>query len=342
MKKPLFSIIIPARSLSFYLLSETLPALNTQKEKSFECIVVPDQPVKLDSIEQKKYSWLRIIPSHKKEKPAAKRNRASKYAKGGILAFLDDDAFPRKDWLAEAKKIWQIKQLGALGGPGIVPPQASFGEKIFDAVLISPLGSGAYTYRFIPEKQRQVDDYPAMNFFIRKKIFAQLSGFRTNYWPGEDSKLCEDLQNKLQEKIVYSPHVLVYHHRRNNLIDFLKQHMRYGYHRGLFFGHGDVNSRKISYFIPPLIFIGCITEVIGILIFFFSRQSFIFAFILLLPIYICLGLLTSHIFFIARNRKSVSIGFISSLILILLHLSYGLAFWVGLVHPTGVLVKKLN
>ena len=338
-KKILFSVLIPVRTLSTTLLTETFPALNVQKEKSFECIVIPDQKSKLDGIEQKKYSWLRIIPSKQKEGPAAKRNRAASFAKGEILAFLDDDAFPRNDWLAEAKKIWLKKNIGALGGPGIVPPNAPLIEKIFDAVLISPFGSGAFTYRFIAEKQRKVDDYPAMNFFVRSKTFHQLHGFRTNFWPGEDSKLCEDLQYKLQETIIYNPSVLVYHHRRNNLFDFLKQHARYGYHRGLFFGHGDTNSRKLSYLLPPFVCLGFVAELIGILTIIFSKQSDLFMFGLLIPIYACLGLLAAHIVYIFRAMRSIKIALISAFLLVILHLWYGFAFWIGLINSV---VKKLD
>ena len=36
-----------------------------------------------------------------------------------------------------------------------------------------------------------MDDWPSVNFIISKKFFEDLKGFDEIYWPGEDSKLCD-------------------------------------------------------------------------------------------------------------------------------------------------------
>ena len=69
-----------------------------------------------------------------------------------------------------------------------------FSEKIFDSILTSKFGSGSFTYRFQKEKTRCVDDYPLMNFIIRKDMYEKFGGL-LDYWPGEDSKLCEKIIN---------------------------------------------------------------------------------------------------------------------------------------------------
>ena len=115
-----------------------------------------------------------------------------------------------------------------------------------------------------------------MNFLIKKNVFEELGGFNNEYWPGEDSKLCEDLVYKNEGKIFYHPEVCVYHHRRDNLKGFLKQHANYGYHRGAFFAHGDKNSRRLSYIIPTFLFYICAPFLFLKFIFKFQISNFKF------------------------------------------------------------------
>jgi cellulose synthase/poly-beta-1,6-N-acetylglucosamine synthase-like glycosyltransferase len=247
--QPFFSVVIPLQQLSYVLLFENLPALNNQTYKKFEVIVLPNEHSQYDISLLKKYKWVRIIPTGNSTKPAEKRNIGAKQAKGNIVMFLDDDAYPRDDCIEQASNLFTGK-IVAVCGPGILPPHASLWEKVFDEVLKSWVGSGGYTYRFTRRKKRYVDDYPSMNFSIDKNIFLQLGGFKGNYWPGEDSKLCEDVVYKERKKILYHPRVVVFHHRRKDLASYVRQHANYGFHRGAFFAHGDKNSRRISYLIP--------------------------------------------------------------------------------------------
>ena len=70
-------------------------------------------------------------------------------------------------------------------------------------------------------------------------MFIKLGGFKNKFWPGEDSKLINALINKEKKLIYYDPKTFIYHHRRDNLPGYLKQHRNYGYMRGMFLAHGD-------------------------------------------------------------------------------------------------------
>jgi len=96
MAKILTSIIIPVRTITPYV-RETVDHILKQSEKRLEIIIVTDQPEKLEGT--------KIIASGEPT-PAYKRNLGAKVAKGEILAFLDDDSYPAKDWLMSALSVF--------------------------------------------------------------------------------------------------------------------------------------------------------------------------------------------------------------------------------------------
>lgn len=327
MEKVIFSIIIPVRDISDYLISETLPALKCQTFNSFEVIILPDRRSKKTRDLIKTYPWLRIRSTPTVTLPAGKRNQGYRVSKGDILVFVDDDAYPPKDWLAQARRLFLKKKIDAMCGPGILPLQAKFSEKVFDQVLQTTIGSGLYTYRFTEENARYVDDYPTMNFFIKRNLFKKVGGFRERYWPGEDSKLCNEITHAAKEPILYSPRLVIFHHRKKNLFEFLKQHARYGFHRGVFFIQGDKNSQKIIYLIPALLVVYLI--LLAMLVFFKSSgniQTYLF-----IPLY-AYFLANLYIFFKSFFiTDNLIIPFGTVLTTVLMHIAYGISFSYGLI-----------
>ncbi|OGK17783.1 hypothetical protein A2866_05465 [Candidatus Roizmanbacteria bacterium RIFCSPHIGHO2_01_FULL_39_8] len=333
-----FSVIIPLRELSYVLLFENLPAFDNQTYKKFEVIVLPNDHSQYDISLLKKYKWLRIIPTGKIIKPAEKRNIGVHQAKGNIVTFIDDDAYPKADFLEQASTLFTDKTV-AVCGPGILPLNASLWESVFDEVLKSWMGSGEYAYRFTPRKKRFVDDFPSMNFSIKKNIFLKLGGFKGNYWPGEDSKLCEDVAYKERKKILYHPDVIVFHHRRKDLESYLKQHANYGFHRGAFFAHGDKNSLRISYLVPTFfVFYLLFSTVFSVFLLHFSYLLssnyyliiIIFYFPLIAYIILALQIFLNSLL----NRKNLAIALFSPFVLFTTHVVYGImfikGFWKGM------------
>jgi len=318
LKKPTFSIIIPVPKLNNYILKETIPALKRQTYKHFELIIIPNHlPVKnLLSL-----PFLKLFPSHPHNTPSEKRNLGAKKAKGKILVFLDDDAYPDKNWLKNALSLLKNKNTSAVCGPGLTPPNDPLLAKVSGYFWSSYLGSGgAGTYRNLPQKTRSVDDYPSFNFFVRKKDFLAAGGFDSRYWPGEDTKLCHDLVYKLEKKIVYHPQILVYHHRRPIFKPHLKQLSRYAAMRARFTLLFPQTSKKLSYYLPAItVLIFFLTPP---LIFFFPPLLLIY--LSLFALYILALLLTFiHTLFITKNL-------LLALLLVpttpISHLTYGLVF----------------
>ncbi len=257
--------------------------------------------------------------------PADKRDLALKYAKGEILAFIDDDAYPAKDWLKCAIEDFEDNSVAAVGGPSVTPFNDSLRQQASGAIYSSYLVSGNFIYRYIPGKKREADDLPSCNFLVRKSVMQDLGGFNTSFWPGEDTKLCLDITKKLKKKIIYDPKVLVYHHRRPVFTPHLKQIANYALHRGYFVKKYPETSFKVSYFIPSLFLLGLLFG--GALSLFCIPLKMVYSSALFFYLYLV------FIFSISKELRLIPLvfsGIISS------HIAYGLLFLKGL------LSKKLK
>jgi len=241
------SIIVPFKEDNGYV-QECVKYCLSLDYPNFELVLLPDELFTPTDARE------RVVPTGPVG-PAEKRDQAIEISTGEILAFIDDDAYPRSDWLKNAVPLFS-ESVAAVCGPGVTPPSDGILQKASGVVFSSWLGGGNMTYRYIPGPGREVDDYPSCNFLIRKDVMQALGGFDTHYWPGEDTKLCLDLTKKLGKKILYSPDVFVYHHRRNLFIPHLKQIGRYAVHRGFFVKKFPETSFRLGYFIPTLFTLG--------------------------------------------------------------------------------------
>jgi len=115
--------------------------------------------------------------------PPQKRDIGIKYAQGQILAFIDDDAYPKRDWLKNALENFKDADVAAVGGPAITPPKDNPRQKASGLIYASALVSGKYVYRYLPKKRLEIDDYPSCNLMVRKSILEKIGGFNTNFWP---------------------------------------------------------------------------------------------------------------------------------------------------------------
>lgn len=208
-----------------------------------EIIALPDDPWEPPD------PSVKVIPTGK-TRPAEKRDRGVEAATGEIVAIIDDDAWPERDWLKNAVRHFADPSVAAVGGPGMTPDSDGLLQKISGWIYESPLVSGGYTYRYRPERMRDVDDYPTSSLILRKSDFIAAGGFDTGYWPGEDTILCLKIVHDLKKRIVYDPEVRVYHHRRRIFGPHLRQIRSYALHRGFFAKRFPETSLKPQYFVP--------------------------------------------------------------------------------------------
>ena len=251
-ESPFFvSVVVACPAPSPYL-AECLQALAHQSYPHFEVIVLPDAPAELGP-----YPFpLRVIPTGK-IRPAEKRNLGIEAARGSIVAFLDDDAFPVNIWLEQAVKYFTLPDVGGVGGPGVTPPQDPFLAQAGGRVYANILVSGNFRYRYLGDRVRSsVDDFPSCNLFVRTDVLKAIKGYRTDFWPGEDTILCADIVLGQKKRIVYDPWAQVFHHRRPLFGPHLRQIGRYALHRGHFAKRFPATSLRLSYLIPSLFVAG--------------------------------------------------------------------------------------
>jgi len=314
------SIIIPVQRINDYVF-EACSKIQELEFKDFEVLIFADE-VEKGSREVEKKLKVRIIPSSRAS-PAVKRDMAMEYAKGDIFAFIDDDAYPRKDWLKNALRHFHNPDVAAVGGPSVTPAHDSFWQRVSGAVFLSRMGGG-HPERYWPVGGvREVDDWPSVNLLVRKDVFERIGGFNSAYWPGEDTKLCLDII-RMGKKILYDPEVLVWHHRRKGLLGHLRQIGGYGLHRGFFVKKFPETSRRLRYFLPSFFFIFMAA---GIIMFFWENPFSQWIYYAGLATYF-LGLFVAF-FAIQSREKKISVSLISLVYIFLTHLWYGFRFLQG-------------
>lgn len=253
-EKPLFvSVVIACPGPSPYL-TECLDALALQTCPHFEVLVLPDAPCDLGPVP----FTLHVIPTGK-IRPAEKRNIGIQQARGEVVAFLDDDAYPVPAWIEQAIKYFTMPDVGGVGGPGVTPPGDPFLGQASGRVYANPLVSGNYRHRYLGDRVRaSIDDFPSCNLFVRTDVLRAIGGYRTDFWPGEDTILCADIAIGQKRRIIYDPWVQVFHHRRPLFGPHLRQIGRYALHRGYFAKRFPATSLRISYLIPTFFVLGLV------------------------------------------------------------------------------------
>lgn len=197
------SVIIPCKKIDSFVKRcvESLEAIDCPGAVISEIMVITDD----------------ICPGF----PAAKRNWAMQRAKGDIFAFVDSDAFVSKDWLKHA--VYYLQCFDAVCGPGVLPPDAPFIEKVADKVhqwVFCP-------YRVVARKPKIVPWFPSFNLIVKREIATQFDSYLT----GEDDRF----GLKIKDGIFYHPDILVYHNRRGIFKPLWKQFGQWGKTKGHFF-----------------------------------------------------------------------------------------------------------
>jgi cellulose synthase/poly-beta-1,6-N-acetylglucosamine synthase-like glycosyltransferase len=238
---PRVSIIIPCKDIG----AQTSECIDTCKQldyDNFEIIVLPDD-------HSKGAGDIKIIATGSVS-PGRKRNIGAKNSTGDFLAFIDSDAYPRRDWLKNAVRYFSDPEIAGVGGPGVTPEEDHILQKA-GGYILSSFMVGGLANRYGSAKSRESDDIHSCNFIARRTILDEIGGWNEKYWPGEDTLICLGI-DKLNKKMIEASDVVVYHHRRPLFSRHLLQVSRFGQHRGFFAKRFPENSLRLNYFIPSL------------------------------------------------------------------------------------------
>jgi cellulose synthase/poly-beta-1,6-N-acetylglucosamine synthase-like glycosyltransferase len=324
------SIIIPFQKENDYLV-ETIQYINKLNYKNIEVILLPDLNIDNEFIKNnlKNIKFEYQVVTTEAVSPAIKRDIGADKCNGEILAFIDDDAYPSKDWLDKLLAHFKDENICAVGGPQITPSNDTFWQKVSGAMFLSALNGKAVDRYWQGENSYEVDDWPSVNLLVRKDDFLDIDGFDNSYWPGEDTKLCHDLvQNG--KKIIYEPNAVVYHHRRSGFKRHIRQVGNYGLHRGHFAKKYPQTSLKVIYVIPSLFFIFIIAG--WLMLFFGTIAIYLYEFMFFLY---SLAIILS-IFSIYKKTKNFKIAITT------IPYTIGTHFWYGYKFIRGYFTKNLK
>lgn len=313
-KSPKFSIIISLTRIQEFLTND-LNKFYKLKYNNYEIILVTEKNSKIGKINLP----VKIIKSDKEKiSLGEKRDLGISGSKGEFCAFTDDDAYPDPNWLQSALNNFSSdEKIGAVGGPNITPPEDSFWAKVSGYIYESYLTSGEAQFRYLPKKRREVPELQGVNLIIKREILEEIGGFKSRLNYGDDTKVCNNII-QMKYKIVYDPLVKVYHHRRNSLIQHLKQIRNMGTHRG-FFSKAYPQTLSPIYFLPSSL---TLVFFIGTTLSFFNEE-FRITFLSLFLLVFLLAFLS------IVKRAGVIKSLFVSIGIILTHMTYGIFFIRG-------------
>lgn len=310
---PSVSVIIPCKDID----ALTLECIDRCKEleyENFEVIVLPDHDSNL-------IKGVKIIPTGEVS-PGRKRNIGIRNSSCEFLAFIDSDAYPRKDWLKNALKYFSDQEIAAVGGPGVTPEKDLLPQKASGYVLSSFM-VGGLANRYNTGKPLVSDDIHSCNFIVLRSVLEEIGGWNEKYWPGEDTLICLGIK-RLGKKMIESPEIVVYHHRRPLFVHHLRQVSRFGKHRGFFAKRFPETSLRLNYFFPSIFVLFVMSGVIFAIV----DGSLVLLYISILSTYLIAVLAVSLM--AADAGKDLRFSPLVFLGTIATHIVYGVYFIQGL------------
>ena len=220
------NIVIPSIQLSEELVY-CLQKLKNQTYKNFFVTIVLDFKNK-KKLPKLKYK-LNILLSGKKNM-SYKRNFAVKKFQSDLIAFLDSDAYPNKDWLRIANKFFKkTTNLNTIsGGPSIPFPKQSYNEMLCHYAKRSFYVTGYLNFRKYKSKSRYCDWIESCNMFIKRALYLRHGGMSVKKYLGEDKELIARLKKSDHSiKVFFNSKLFIYHKERD-IKKFLLQRVVFG------------------------------------------------------------------------------------------------------------------
>jgi glycosyltransferase involved in cell wall biosynthesis len=216
-KYPFISVVVCSYNGSATI-RETLREIMKLNYPSFEIIVINDGS-KDNFSEIVKEFPVKLISTVNNGLSSA-RNTGMMHAKGEIIAYIDDDAYPDADWLNYLAYAYTTTDHAAIGGPNIAPGTDGF---IANCVANAP---GGPVHVLVTDEL--AEHIPGCNMTFRREALMNIGGFDPVFRSaGDDVDVCWRIQQS-GRTIGFHPSAVVWHHRRNSLKAYWKQQKGYG------------------------------------------------------------------------------------------------------------------
>jgi cellulose synthase/poly-beta-1,6-N-acetylglucosamine synthase-like glycosyltransferase len=139
---------------------------------------------------------------------ASARNAGAARVTSDIVVFLDDDARPERDWIAQLMAVYEERPAAVAVGGAPLPVYETTRPDWYPANFDWVFGC---VYAGLPETVAPLARLIGANLSVRRGALEQVGGFGTNY-PIDDLELCIKLADTYgPEALVYTPNAIVHH-----------------------------------------------------------------------------------------------------------------------------------
>ncbi len=262
------AVVIAAKNEEKNIRDCILSVLKSAKGKA-EVWVIDDGSTDQTAAILKEFSSSIYIITGLGEGPSIARNVGIQSTSQPYIAFTDADGIVNEDWLealASGLHDQETKFVG-IGGSQKNFPNAKDWEA-FHAAFLENVGFVS-DYVHTGEQVHEVNHNPTCNVLYQRQTLMDEGGFDEQLWPCEDLDLDLRLKKK-GHRFLFTPKAIIYHHRPDSFMGFMRMMKRYG------FGHGQiVKKHGLSQKIHMLPVLSVIAGV-G-LIYFAAYSPFLFA-----------------------------------------------------------------
>ena len=216
-RSPLISVIVCTYN-GQRTIAECLDALMNLDYPEFDVIVVDDGST--DGVAEIANRYRVNLIRTENQGLSRARNTGLAAARGEIVAYIDDDAYPDRHWLRYLAHAFDHSSHVGIGGPNIPPGDDGL---VADCVACAP---GGPVHVLLTDQE--AEHIPGCNMAFRREALEAIGGFDPQFRiAGDDVDVCWRLQAR-GWTLGFSPAAMVWHHRRNTVRGYYKQQFHYG------------------------------------------------------------------------------------------------------------------
>jgi GT2 family glycosyltransferase len=199
-------------------IEQTLAALAALDYPDYEVVVVDDGST--DSTRKIAERYDVVLISQENAGLSSARNVGWRAARGEIVAYVDDDAYPDPHWLTYLAWAFLRTDFAAIGGPNLTPPE----DPLFSQAVAHAPGGPIH----VLVSDTEAEHIPGCNMAFRRAALAAIGGFDPSFRvAGDDVDACWRIHERGMT-IGFSPAAVVWHHRRPSLRGYWRQQRGYG------------------------------------------------------------------------------------------------------------------
>lgn len=210
---PSVSVVIPTYNRATYV-GECLQHVMAQTVPPREVIVVDSSPGDETREVVLGFPHVTYVRSpHGRGTTATSRALGVDRVTADVVAFLDDDAYPRPDWLANLLTRYSVDEVAGVGGRAVNGQPGEEGEGRDEVGKLLPDGSLTGHFAAVTDGDVDVDHMLGANMSLRTSVIRELGGIR-DFYPGTCLREETDIALRARAagyRLVYTPEAVVRH-----------------------------------------------------------------------------------------------------------------------------------